>query len=125
MVAEIITGMPIPSMKRRGAPPRYPWLSLKPGQAFKFADGVTFAGARSMASTMTAAAKVKFAVRETATGIYCWRVDGTPFELANGNYAQTVDAIDNYGAQAEPAKQTAIMGYEPFKPRVDDDGDPI
>ncbi len=110
MPVEIIEGMPMPQMKRRGAPPKYPWLQLKPGAAFKFAEGVTFAGARSMASQMTAPAKAKFAVRETASGIYCWRIDGTPYEVQNGNYAQTISQIENY--QAEPATQTIVMGHQ-------------
>lgn len=95
MVAEIIKGMPVPSLKRRGAAPKYPWLQLKPGDAFRFADDVTFGGARSMASqhTVGETGKWKLVVRQTDDGIYCWRVDGTPYELQNGNVPQTAPIV--------------------------------
>lgn len=95
MVGEIIRGMPIPPMKRRGAVPKYPWTKLQPGEAFRFADEVTFGGARSMASQHQAGetAKWKFVVRQCDDGIYCWRVDGTAHELQNGNSTQEAPKV--------------------------------
>lgn len=120
MVAEIITGKPIPPMKRRGAQPKYPWITLQPGDAFRFADDVTYSGARSMASQHMAGslARAKLIVRQTEDGIYCWRVDGTPYELQNGNYSETPAPIQQYGAAATPAKQAEVMGYEPRRPQL-------
>lgn len=104
MVAEIICGKSIPSMKRRGAPPKYPWLQLQPGEAFRFDGEVTFSGARSMASQHTGGvtAKWKFIVRQCEDGIWCWRVDGTEFELQNGNEAQFAPKVA-FDPAAKPA----------------------
>lgn len=117
MVAEIIQGMKIPPINRKGSAPVYPWLQLKPGQAFKFNDGVTINGARSHASQTANALGMKFAVRQTPEGIFCWRVDGLANEPKNGNYRQDVSVIEDYAAMAGPASETAVVGYEP-KPRV-------
>ncbi len=113
MVAEIITDKKIPHMKRKGAMPKYPWLQMKPGDAFRFDAGVTFSSARSMASQHQAGetAKWKFAVRQCDDGIYCWRIDGTVHELQNGNAAQTADriAID----PAKPASRMEVVSDRP------------
>lgn len=110
MTTEIITGMPLPPMHKRGAQPKYPWLQLRPGDAFKFAPGVTMNGARSMASQNSAG--IKLAVRSMPDGIYCWRIDGTPHADINGNYRQEVQVIRDYGATATPAMESLIVGYE-------------
>lgn len=110
MIAAIVNGKPIPSMKRKGAPPKYPWLHLKPGQAFRFSDDVTFGGARSMASMHRggATAKWKFVVRQCDDGIWCWRVDGTPYELQNGNVAENVAVIE-YDPKEHKGQRTAAV----------------
>lgn len=110
MTTEIITGLPIPHAQRRGAEPKYPWLQMKPGQAFKFTSNVTLNGARSMASQQAGSLAVKFAVRQCADGIYCWRVDGLPDEPPNGNYRQEISVVENY--EPQPASETAVVGYE-------------
>ncbi len=109
MVAPIITGMPIPSPLRKGASPKYPWLQMTPGQAFKFADTVPLSSARSMASQMSATNEVKYAVRQCEDGIYCWRIDGLPAEMQNGSYAVEAKIIDDY--QPAPASKVEIVGH--------------
>lgn len=96
MVGKVLDGKAIPKMKRKGAPPKYPWLQLKPGQAFQFDQHVTIGGARSMASAMICGdhADRKFAVRQTDDGIFCWRVDGLPAALENGNHPQHAKIIE-------------------------------
>ncbi len=110
MVAEIIKNMPIPPMKRRGAGAKYPWGSMQPGDAFQFEADVSFASARSMASQHQAGhmAKVKYVVRDTANGIFCWRVDGTNHALVNGNAAQTAPIVKNY-APTDKARGAALV----------------
>lgn len=124
MVAEIIKGMPIPAMKRKGAAPKYPWTTIQPGQAFKFDLGVSFAGARSMASQHMAGAmgKAKFVVRETAEGLFCWRVDGTEYELQHGNAAQTVAPADYKPTHATRAE---LVTDGPHMPIRAEKADPI
>lgn len=120
MVAEIIDGMKIPPHQRRGAQPKYPWLQLKPGQAFKFADGVSVASAKSMAGQVAHSMAQKFAVRKTADGVFCWRIDGTDFVVPNGNYRQEAPVIEDYAADPKTAQETAVVGYEPRKVEEDD-----
>lgn len=114
MVAEIVTGKSIPNLKRRGAVPKYPWLQLKPGQAFRFDKDVTFAGARSMASQhhIGETAKWKFVVRECEDGIWCWRVDGTAHELQNGNVHQVADRVA-FDPMEKPAIRSAAVSDRP------------
>ncbi len=118
MVAEIIKGIPVPAMKRRGAAAKYPWATMQPGDAFKFDPDVTFAGARSMASAHQAGtlAHAKFVVRETDGGVMCWRVDGTPFELKSGNVAQFAPKIPD--DQPGPAKRAELVSDRPHDPIV-------
>lgn len=126
MVAEIISGKPIPQIKRKGAAPKYPWLQLKPGQAFKFVEGVTMNGARSMASQMVNQVDAKFAVRLCEDGIYCWRVDGIPDEPRNGNYRQEVPWIAEDTQRTRPAAETVVVGVERLPPKpVPSDEDAI
>lgn len=110
MVAEIIKNMPIPPMKRRGAGAKYPWGVMQPGDAFQFDADVSFASARSMASQHQAGhmAKAKFVVRDTAAGLFCWRVDGTAHALVNGNAAQTAPMIKGY-APTDKAREAAFV----------------
>ncbi len=119
MVAEIIRNKPIPNLKRRGAVPKYPWLKLQPGEAFRFDKDVTFAGARSMASQHHAGetAKWKFVVRECDDGIWCWRVDGTAHELQNGNKHQEADRIMLNPAD-KPATRSMLVSD---RPQTEDD----
>ncbi len=84
----------------------------KPGDAFKFDDGVTIGGARSAASQVANGLAIKLAVRATPEGIFCWRVDGLPNAPKNGNYRQDVEPIRDYTAQAGPASETTVVGYE-------------
>lgn len=127
MVAEIVTGKSIPAMKRRGARPKYPWLQLKPGQAFRFDADVTFAGARSMASAHTAGAtaKWKFIVREAEDGIWCWRVDGTQHELQNGNTQAVASVVEGYDPHATKAKRAELVSDRPLPAASEEDGDVI
>lgn len=96
MVAKIVDGRPIPALRRKGAPPKYPWLQLKPGQAFQFEPHVTLGGARSMASQMICGdhAHLRFAVRVEPDGIFCWRVDGIAASLASGNERRHAPIIE-------------------------------
>ncbi len=111
MVAEVVKNKPIPRMKRNGASPKYPWLQMKPGDAFRFDSGVTFGSARSMASQHQAGetAKWKFAVRQCDDGIYCWRIDGTAHELQNGNSSQEAPRIDGYDPKMAASKESLIV----------------
>lgn len=116
MVAEILDNIPFPPHKRRGASPKYPWLQLKPGQAFKFAEGISVASAKSMAAQMATGMAFKFAVRQTTDGVYCWRVDGTGWDIPNGNYRQEIPVIEDYADDPAPAITTSVVGYQPRKP---------
>lgn len=106
----IIKNMPIPPLKRRGAKAKYPWAEIQPGQAFKFDESASMAGASSLAYQSGRQHKKKFAVRQMDDGIWCWRVDGTPYAAANGNYRPVSDVVDNYGDTASPALETNIVG---------------
>lgn len=116
MVGPIIDGMKMPNHARRGAKPKYPWLQLKPGQAFKFAEGVSVASAKSMAAQIASGLAMKFAVRKTEDGVFCWRVDGTGWEVPNGNYRQDVPVIEDYALDPKVASETSVVGYEKPKP---------
>ena len=113
MVAEILDNIPFPPHKRRGAQPKYPWLQLKPGQAFKFADGIGVASAKSMAAQIASGIEMKFAVRQTEDGVFCWRIDGTGWEVPNGNYRQEIAVIEDYATDPKPAIETTVVGVEP------------
>ncbi len=119
MVAPIIKGMKIPPHQRRGAQPKYPWLQLKSGEAFKFAEGVSVASAKSMAGQVASGMAMKFAVRKTEDGVFCWRIDGTDFVVPNGNYRQDVPVIADYAKNPKVAEETAVVGYEPRPPEDD------
>lgn len=108
MVADIIKGLPMPANVRKGAEPKYPWLQMAPGQAFKFTPNVRMSSARAMASNMAAANEVKYAVRQCEDGIYCWRIDGLPEAALNGNYAREAKVIENY--EPTPASATSFIG---------------
>lgn len=110
MVAEIIKAKEMPDTKRKGSPPKYPWLQMEPGDAFKFGLGVTLHSAKSMASNAAAAREIKFAVRECDDGVYCWRIDGTPYAVRNGNYPPTATVIKNYSQSAPVAKRSVVVG---------------
>lgn len=96
MSTVIIDSKPIPRLNRRGAPPKYPWLQLKPGQAFQFEPHVTLGGARSMASQHGVGefAHLRFAVRAEPDGIFCWRVDGLAESLESGNERRLAPIIE-------------------------------
>lgn len=119
MVGEIIDGMKMPTHQRRGAKPKYPWLQLKSGQAFKFEDGISVASAKSMASHATAGS-ARFAVRKTADGIYCWRIDGTDWDMPNGNYRYEPPVIENYEPDPAASAEMTVVGYQPRKVEEDD-----
>lgn len=106
----IVSNMPIPQIKRKGAKSKYPWRDMQPGDAFKFESEVTMAGATGLAYQTGRNIGMKFAVRLMDDGIYCWRIDGTPYATANGNYRPTAERIDNYGATTVPAKETVVVG---------------
>lgn len=108
----IVKNMPIPPMRRAGARRKYPWDSLQPGDAFKFEAGVSMAGAASLASAKGAVLQMKLAVRMVGDEIWCWRVDGTGYEVPNGNYRQNVDVVLNYARSAPPATETVVVGRE-------------
>lgn len=122
MTVPIIDGLAIPLHQRKGAQPKYPWLQLKPGQAFKFTDGISVASAKSMATQVASGCAMKFAVRQTANGVFCWRVDGMPDAPKSGNYRQEVPVIEDYAKNPLPATETAVIGYEPKPRRPEDEG---
>lgn len=106
---QVVNNMPLPPSKRKGAKSKYPWDQMQPGSAFKFDDGVTLSGASSLAYHTANARNMKFAVRKTDDGIWCWRIDGTQYDVANGNYA-TTPLVENYGDTAKPAIETDVVG---------------
>lgn len=111
MVAEIIKSKDMPENKRKGSPPKYPWLQLQPGDAFKFGPEVTLHSAKSMASNAANGREVKFAVRECDDGVYCWRIDQTKYAVKNGNYPPTIPIIQNYSESAPAAKRSSVVGH--------------
>lgn len=86
----IIENKPIPPLKRRGATAKYPWTQMQPGDAFKFDESATMAGAYSLAYKTGKQHRMKFAVRQTAEGLWCWRIDGTPYDTTPGAYVPIV-----------------------------------
>jgi len=107
---DIVNNKPLPPIRRRGAKPIYPWAQMQPGQAFKFNAGASMNGATSLAYQSGRQHGMKFAVRLVDGEIWCWRVDGTPYAVPNGNYRQFSERIDDYGAAAKPADETNVVG---------------
>ncbi len=88
---QIIKGKPLPTLSRKGAQPKYPWGTMQPGDAFRFPMHLTIASASSMANQAGHQWQMKFVVRKDGDGsIWCWRVDGTPYEFVNGNVRQEI-----------------------------------
>lgn len=97
------------SVARRGAKAKYPWQTIKPGQAFKFADGLTMPSASSMAFVQSKAFSIRLVVRKEPDGIWCYRVDGLPDIPENANLRHIAASVLH-----EPASEGAalIMGED-------------
>lgn len=86
MVAEVVDANDLPEFQplRVGAKKKYPWLTLLPGQGFRFDADIPLAGARSQvakAQNLPGAAGRRFIVRLDVHGvIWAIRLDGLPLE---------------------------------------------
>lgn len=104
----IVSGRAIPPIKRKGAKPKYNWTAMKPGQAFRFSDDITFSSAVAQASNRGKDFAMRFVVRQEDDGLWCYRVDGLSSEPRNGNIKENLKVVDR---DPHEATQEQVAGY--------------
>lgn len=105
---EIISGRSIPEIRRKGAKAKYPWLQMKPGDAFCFPSDLSFSSASSMAYNAGTNYGMKFAVRQEPEGIFCYRVDGLENAPRNGNLREELEASPRTPGEATEVATVGI-----------------
>ncbi len=105
---ELIDKIP-PPIRRRGAKAKYPWKTIKPGQAFKFSDGVTMPSATSMAYAQGDAFSIRLVVRKEPDGIWCYRVDGLADVPENANLRHIAATVHH---RPSSEGEAAIVGID-------------
>lgn len=111
---EIVKGKPLPTYSRKGAAAKYPWGEMQPGDAFRYPAHITAGSASSMANHAGHQWQRKFAVRKDSDGcIWCWRVDGTPYEHVNGNVRQEI-GVERRGYTPENTDGMVVTSDKPM-----------